>query len=403
MSSVLLLVHRMPYPPSKGDKIRSYHLLRHLQRRHRVFLGTFVDSESDVQWVADLRRQCPDLFLARLDRRRALWRGLRSLARSEPLTLGYYADASVQAWVAQVVREHAPQACVVFCSSMAQYAPAGLPTFVDFVDLDSAKWRQYGEVHRMPMAWVYRREARELAAYESAVAKRARGVFFVTEAERELFALNDAEGGAAAQVMRNGVDADHFVPDPSHANPFAADELPLVFTGSMDYLPNVDAVLWFAAEILPALRAEWPAIRLHVVGREPTREIRALAGEAVSVTGTVPDTRPYLQHAALVVAPMRRGRGIQNKILEAMAMARVVVTTPDCAQAVGAGVDEGVVAAASSDAFIAAVLAEVRREPVVRAARGSAARAYVIEHCRWDTSFEALDRSMQSLEGAALC
>ena len=136
--------------------------------------------------------------------------------------------------------------------------------------------------------------------------------------------------------MCNGVDADYFSPDPARPSPYLADELPVVFTGAMDYLPNVDAVTWFTQEVLPDILKRWPHARFHIVGRSPTAEVLALAGERVAVSGTVPDVRPYLQHAAVVVAPLRIARGIQNKILEAMAMARPVIASTECAAAVDA-------------------------------------------------------------------
>ncbi len=397
MAHVLLLVHRMPYPPNKGDKLRSYHLLRHLQRRHRVFLGCFADSAEDEAHVAELRALCPDLFVTRLDRRRAAARSLRSWLRREPLTLGYFEQPEMRAWVQATARSQRLDATVVFCSSMADYAPAGIPTLVDLVDLDSAKWAQFARTQHGPRAWAYRYEARALLAHERRLALRSEAVFFATALELSAFEAAAPDCRGRAEVMGNGVDVAHYAPSHQLANPFRADELPLVFTGSMGYWPNVDAVCWFVQAMLPGLRRQFPQLRLHVVGREPARAVRALASEAVVVTGAVDDVRPYLQHAAAVVAPVRLARGIQNKVLEAMAMAQPVVTTEACARAVGAGAAEGLLAAADAEGLVQRLVDLLRRPPDEVRRLGLAAREFVSQRCRWDRCFEPLDRNLARL------
>lgn len=405
MANVLLLVHRIPYPPTKGDKVRSFHLLRHLQRRHRVFLGTFVDHPGDERFVPELRALCPDLFVGRLDRGRARFRSLRGLLRHEPLTLGYYADAAMTDWVQSVVREHRLDATVVFCTSMAQYAPPALPTLIDFVDLDSAKWTQFAAVRRQPLSWLYRREGRLLLDYECQLARAAAGVFFTTPAEVALFESAAPEARGRAQVLRNGVDAGFFSRAVDRPNPFPDGELPVVFTGSMDYWPNIDAVNWFAREMLPALRQRWPRLRFYIVGRNPARYVQKLAGDAVVVTGGVEDVRPYLQHAALVVAPMRFSRGVQNKILEAMAMEQVVVATDNCANAVGAAAENGLMGASGAADFTAAVSSRLQQPADASRLAGRAARDFVHMHYHWDKSFEPLDACLAAahVEGAISC
>ncbi|MDP1605282.1 MAG: TIGR03087 family PEP-CTERM/XrtA system glycosyltransferase [Rhodocyclaceae bacterium] len=206
---------------------------------------------------------------------------------------------------------------VIFSSVMADYLPdmARLPTLVDFVDMDSAKWRQYATMHRWPLSWLYRREGERLLSFERDVAARARHAFFVTEAECDLFRSAAPECAGRVDAMCNGVDAEFFSPDHALASPYRDDEIPIVFTGATDYWPNVDAVVWFAGEVLPRLRARHPAVRFYIVGRSPDPAVQALASEGIVVTGTVDDVRPYLAHAAVVVAPLRIARGIQNKVL----------------------------------------------------------------------------------------
>ena len=266
---------------------------------------------------------------------------------------------------------------------------------VDFVDVDSAKWTQYAPDHRWPLSWLYRREGERLLAYERAVAAQSKRSFFVTENETDLFRKQAPECSNLVQAMSNGVDSDYFSPDPSRASPFVGDGLaqapiPIVFTGAMDYWPNIDAVTWFVSDILPALRQTWPGIRFYIVGRSPPQAVLSLASDAVVVTGTVPDVRPYLQHAALVVAPLRVARGIQNKILEAMAMARPVVASQSCVEAIEAKNGEELIAAAGASDFIREICT-LLKSPESSDVIGQAGRQRVVRSYSWAAHLAAID------------
>jgi len=387
----------MPYPPDKGDKVRSYHLLEHLAAKHRVFVGSFIDDPQDEAHVEALRALCAGLHLTRLHPTRARIASLSGLLEGQALTLSYYRDAALQRWVQETARREGIDAVVVFSSAMAQYAQClRLPTLVDFVDVDSAKWSEYAAHHRWPLSWLYRREGEQLLIYERTVAAQSARSFFSTEKETALFRSMAPESARSCEAMCNGVDADYFAPDATRASPFASGELPLVFTGAMDYWPNIDAVTWFATEILPRLRAKWPALRFHIVGRSPTPAVHALAGDAVNVTGTVPDVRPYVQHAAVVVAPLRLARGIQNKILEAMAMGRPVVASRECAEAINARRGTELVDAPDAEAFAREVDA-LLRDPARAAALGEAGRLRVQQDYTWRAHLAAIDRHLTSL------
>lgn len=392
MANILYLVHRLPYPPNKGDKVRSYNLLKHLLKEHRVFLGTFIDDPEDEPHIATLRAQCADLHVARLAPRWAKLRSLNSLLDGTPLTRHYYRDADLQDWIDDTCERQKIDAAVIFSSAMAQYVEDKLrmPILIDFVDVDSAKWTQYAPKHRWPMSWLYRREGDTLLAYERRMAAVAARSFFVTDAEVALFATLAPECAVRVEAMCNGVDADYFSPDPARASPYLPDEIPVVFTGAMDYWPNVDAVAWFAKEVLPGLRQRRPACRFYIVGRSPTPEVQALAGDHIVVTGTVPDVRPYLQHAAVVVAPLRVARGIQNKILEAMAMERPVIASAECGAAVDAEKDTELLAASSADDFIRAIDKQLAN-PEAAMAIGQAARARVVARYSWDAHMSRID------------
>ncbi len=398
MANLLYLVHRLPYPPNKGDKVRSYHLLQHLAARHRVFLGTFLDDPADAPHVDTVRALCAGAHVAVLTPARAKLRSLPGLLHGQPLTLGYYRDASLQRWVACTAARERLDAAVVFSSSMAPYATAlpGVPMLVDFVDVDSAKWTAYAGARRWPLSWLYRREGRRLLAYERHVAAAAQRSFFVSDAECALFASAAPECASRIETLGNGVDAVHFTPDALRPSPYAADELPLVFTGAMDYWPNVDAVTWFAQAVLPRLRERWPRLRFHIVGRAPTPAVRALASAAVAVSGTVPDVRPYLQHAAVVVAPLRVARGVQNKVLEAMAMARPVVVAAACARVLDAVAGTELLSAESADDFVQQIDALLQAPDQARRI-GAAARERVLQSFSWAAHLSRIDRSLNAL------
>lgn len=328
---LILLVHRIPYPPNKGDKIRSYHLLRFLARHYEVHLGAFVDDPDDWQHAATLRGYCADVHLETLRPLPARLRAFTGLLRGQALSIPWYRSSGMRRWLVEAVRTSAARRLVVFSAAMAQYADAmgdGARRVLDMVDVDSDKWRQYGEQRGGPAGWVYRREARHLLAYECDMSRRFDATTLVSPAEVALFhGLCPAAGGRVIDVA-NGVDTDYFRPDAAMVDPYEGGTLPLVFTGAMDYWPNIDAVCWFADEVLPRIRQREPRAAFHIVGARPADAVRALSARpGVHVAGTVPDMRPWLQHAWLAVAPLRVARGIQNKVLEGFAMARPVLAT----------------------------------------------------------------------------
>lgn len=401
MRNILYLVHRLPYPPNKGDKVRSYHLLKHLAARHRVFLGTFIDDPEDEAYVEKVSTFCAGMHIARLSPQVAKLCSLRGLLTNEALTLPYYRNPALQRWVDQILRDQQIDAVVIFSSAMAQYVQ-GIPnlrTLVDFVDVDSAKWSQYAPNHRWPLSWLYRREGERLLAYERDVARWASHAFFVTDNETALFCHSAPECAERVEAMCNGVDADFFAPDQALSSPYAPREVPLVFSGAMDYWPNVDAVSWFATDILPGLVQHRPDLRFYIVGRNPTPAVQALAGKHVVVTGTVPDVRPYLQHAVIGVAPLRLARGIQNKVLEAMAMGLAVVASQECAGPIDAQAGRDFLTAGSIQEYLAQI-EYLLADPEQAAAMGRAARERVLAHYSWDAHLAKIDRY---LDAPSLC
>ncbi len=391
MARILFLAHRLPYPPDKGDKIHTYHVLRHLCGHHSVLLGTFVDDTRDEQYLPAVRAMCADMHVARLKPARAYSRALGSFVRREALTLGFYRDAGLTRWVREIARRDPPDMVLMHASSMLPYSELfDAPLVADYNDVDSQKWADYSRRRGWPMSWVYRRESKRLLEAERRGARKARWILFATEREAALFRRLAPESASRVEVMGNGVDDVRYAPDPLRPSPFAKDERAVVFVGTMDYWPNVDAVVWFAQEVLPRLRESWPAVRFHIVGRSPAAAVRRLAGDAVNVTGPVDDTRPWLQHACAVVAPMRIAPGIQNKILEAMAMACPVIATPACAEVLDVIPEEHLLLAEDAAAFVAQV-SRMLAAPDRAVSLGAAGRARVRGRYAWADRLARLD------------
>jgi len=402
MDELLLLVHRIPYPPNKGDKIRSYHLLRHLSRNFRVHLGAFVDAPEDWAHARSLASMVSGgLKLLPLSPRRARLRSIHGLLSGEPLTLPYYRDAALQDWVNQMIADRPIRHAVVYSSAMAQYLAAypELHRVIDFVDVDSDKWGQYAERKPWPLNWVYRREARTLLAWERRIAGSFDASTFVSPAEAELFLQLAPECAGRVSHYSNGVDMEYFSPVSGYDNPYPPAARVLVFTGAMDYWANVDAVAWFAHEIFPAIHAQFPDARFYIVGSRPTAEVQALAGDAVIVTGSVPDIRPYLAHAQLAVAPLRIARGIQNKVLEAMSMAKAVIVSPQALEGIDAAPGSEVLLAPDAAAFVAHIAAQLAQPDETL---GQAARRRVEQSYSWESSLQRMDQLLGQASAEAI-
>lgn len=394
---LLFLVHRLPYPPNKGDKIRSWHLLKFLATHYQVHLGAFIDDPADRAHAHALDKVCVSVKTFELNPRRAKLASLRGLASGEALTLPYYRHAEMARWVNQTIAAHGIRTAVAFSSAMAQYVPAGMPTKVmDMVDVDSDKWAQYAPTKPWPLSWLYRREAAKLGEWETRVASEFGATLLVSEAEAAH--LKHMAPASADRIgwFENGVDAAYFSPDSARVSPYVETEIPLVFTGAMDYWPNIDAVVWFATEILPRVREALPNAVFTIVGSNPAESVKALAARpGVRVTGRVEDVRPYVQHAACAVAPLRLARGVQNKVLEAMAMSRPVVASPQAAEGISAQPGE---------AFLVAKNAAEFASRVVEACRGQhpqlalAARARILQAYDWQAN---LSRILPCLQGKA--
>ncbi len=398
MKDLLFLAHRIPYPPNKGDKIRSWNILCHLAERYRVHLGCFVDDADDWRHLDTVREICGECHFEKLEPAKARIKSLASLARREPLTLGYYRSREMNAWISTLEAGHDIRGVFVFSSSMAQYAIGGrfgsVPVIIDFVDVDSDKWAQYARKKAIPEKWIYAREARTLGNFERHAAAAATASLFVSEAEAALFRTLAPDSAATTFGINNGVDFDFFDPGASYPDPFEGAGDAVVFTGAMDYWANAEAVGWFAEDILPRVRARCATARFWIVGSNPSPEVQKLARlPGVSVTGRVDDVRPFIAHAGAVVAPLRVARGIQNKVLEAMSMAKAVVATPQALDGIDAEPGRDLVIASEPVSFAASVVDLVAGndgDGIGRRARERVKAAY-----GWQSNLSALNAILE--------
>lgn len=391
---LLFLCHRIPFPPEKGEKIRAWHMLEHLARSWEVDLGCLVDDRADFDHVPALRQLCAQVEARWTGTRaRAGLRALRQLRPSAPLSVGWFHEAGLYGWAREHLAAGRHDSVFVYSSAMAPYAMGprrpGLRRVLDMVDVDSEKWRAYAAAARVPMRQVWAREARTLLRFERKVAADFDRSLFVSADEAAHFVALAPECASRVDYVANGVALGRFDPALPHANPFSGQRPALVFTGTMDYRPNVEAVSWFAREVMPLL----DDAEFHIVGANPAPAVRALERlRGVHVTGTVPDVRPYLAHAAVAVAPLHIARGIQNKVLEAMAMARPVVASPEAF--------EGVRAQAGRDLLVAQGAFETaRRIREVLDGRhpglGASGRVAVMRGHDWRATLTRLDTAME--------
>jgi polysaccharide biosynthesis protein PslH len=391
MREILFLAHRIPWPADRGDKIRSHHILKRLAQMAPVHVGAFADDARDMGFVGEMEAQFASVHVELRDK--AQWRaGVEAIVKGQPVCVASFASVLMQKWVNDQIASGTISHVVVFSGAMAQYVPIGFDgRFVmDFVDVDSAKFESYAGQGNPFMRWINAREGRTLAAFEKGIAERSDANLFVSKDEAALFA---ARSGTTAIALGNGIDTAFY--DPAIRVPTVNIAAPLiVFTGQMDYRPNVEAVIDFATHAMPVIRKTHPTVQFAIVGRNPSASVMALdRSEGVIVTGAVDDVRSWLNAASVVVAPLRIARGIQNKVLEAMAMAKPVVASTAAAEGIDAqdGVHFLVAATVEEEASQVSVLLS---NPLGREQLGQAARAHVAQHYSWAGQLAALDDVM---------
>ena len=394
MQPLLFLCHRIPYPPNKGDKIRSYNILKFLCESYQVHLGAFVDDPEDFQYESAIASMCASHCLLPLDSRLGKLRSLSGFIKGTPLGLPYYANKKMQNWVDATVDQYELTGALVFSSTMAQYLVGDrfthLKRYIDFIDIDSDKWAQYKNQASLIMKLVYGYEARMLFEWEKKVTNEFDYSFFVSEKEAALFKKLVPDNMEKISYFNNGVDTGYFSCEHSFTSPYSDGGNVIVFTGAMDYWANVDAVVWFANEVLPTVCDRVDKTKLYIVGSKPDDKVKALAASPhVEVTGAVDDVRPYLAHASVAVAPMRIARGVQNKVLEAMAMALPTVTTSQGYEGINAVTSRDLIVVDEVGEWVDTLVKILKIEDDNKS-MGASARNLVVGEYSWQGSLSTL-------------
>ncbi|GAA0300826.1 TIGR03087 family PEP-CTERM/XrtA system glycosyltransferase [Sphingomonas oligophenolica] len=387
MGDILFLAHRVPYPPDRGDKIRGFHVLKFLAERKRVHLIAFADDTRDMKRKDGLSKLTGNRSIIWRSKPRAV-AAVEAFFGRKPVSLTAFENKPLREAVDNILARHSIDTIYVFSSQMAQYLPARprQRVIMDFCDMDSAKFESYAKTATGPMAWFLKREARMLLSHERSVANRADASLFVSEAEAALF--RSRTGAERVHVVENGIDTVFFDPTAQFKRIDTTGAL-IVFTGQMDYRPNIEGVTWFVETILPHIQVRYPLARFAIVGRNPTEAVKALAKhKGVIVTGEVADVRGWVAAASVVVAPLKLARGVQNKVLEAMAMARPVVASAAAAQ----GIDHaGTISVGETVGEIAEAVVALLDDPARAAAMGQEARAQVQRRYSWNACLAPLD------------
>jgi len=381
---ILFLCHRLPYPPNRGGRIRAFHIIKHLGRDHDITLASLLRSHDDAAAVQRLQAFTQRQILAPVGELRSWLRAVSRVPTLSPSSFAYFYSPQLARSVRRALAD-AYDLVFVHCSSMAGYVEhVRAPAILDFGDMDSRKWLAYGRRKPFPASLGYRMEGYKVERAEARAARRFGLCTCTTRAEAETL----ERYGAARQIdwFPNGVDAEYFQPS---AVPYDRDTI--CFLGSMDYYPNQEAMTWFCERVFAPLRSQRPGLKLSIIGTKPPRPILRLAERpGISVTGFVPDVRPFAHRAALSVAPLRIARGTQNKILEALALGIPVVASARAARGVDAVPGEHLLSAGEPSQFIAAIT-RILDDPHERQRLAHAGRQRVLTHHDWARSMRQLD------------
>jgi sugar transferase (PEP-CTERM/EpsH1 system associated) len=384
---IFFVCQRVPFPPDRGDKITTFNEVRHLSSAHEVHVFCLGDGVRDLDNISGLNAYAKSVTAVPMSGWASKLRALRALVTGKPLSVAAFAEARLHSAIRRKFDELRPDLIMVYSCNVAQYAEhfADVPRIMQFAELDSSRWGQYAERSRIPLKWIYAIEHRRFFAYERHIGRSFSHALVCAEIEKREF--EQLLPGVAVSLVGNGVDLEYFRPAGRAKQPGS-----IVFTGVMDYLPNVDAVVWFCDQIFPIVLSKIPTANFVICGRRPSPPVRRLAERrGVSVTGRVPDTRPFLDAAQVFVAPLRMARGVQNKVLEALAMGLPCVASTAAWGGTVLAKGEGILAADDPQDFADQVV-RLLREDDFRAEMARKARAAAETHYRWDRQMAQLDQ-----------
>jgi sugar transferase (PEP-CTERM/EpsH1 system associated) len=384
---IFFICQRVPFPPDRGDKITTYNEIRHLSTKHEVHVFCLADGTRDLHNIPGLRRYAKSVTAVPVIGWTSKLRALNAMLAGKPLSVAAFNEAKLHDAITRKFAELQPDLIIVYSCNVAQYAEhfPQVPRIMQFAELDSSRWGQFARRSQPPIRWVYALEERRFFAYERHIARTFSHALVCTTAEQRDFERLIPR--VPVSLVGNGVDLDYF-----RSSGVAKQPGSIVFTGVMDYFPNVDAVVWFCDKILPIVQQQIPEAGLTICGSRPEAAVRRLANRrGVTVTGRVPDTRPYMDRAEVFVAPMRMARGIQNKLLEALAMGLPCVASAAAATGTVVQHGEGILAADDPEEFAGHVV-RLLRDGAFRAAMASKARAAAEENYRWEAQLAFLDQ-----------
>ena len=389
---ILYIAHRVPFPPDKGDRIRNYHVLRQLSRIGDVSLACLADEPVSGETKAELNRLCRKVAIVPVPGLIRWMRAGASVLGGRSLSEGAFRVPVLATVLDEWQRSRPFDAAVVSASSLAPYLRRNgferVPGFVDIVDCDGQKWFDFAEAVSGPKRWLYRLEGRRVQRLEREIATWAAACTLVSRAEADLFDRTVGEGSAT--VATNGVDIDYFYPSESK------EELACAFVGALDYLPNVDAAKWFAEMVWPRIRERHPMAEFRLIGRKPTATVTKLGTiPGVIVVGQVPDVRPHVASSAVCVVPMRLSRGLQNKVLESLAMGKATVAAPPALAAIHAKSGRDLIRVETPDEWVTAVC-QLFENPGRRRELGDAGRRYVEANHDWETCLRPLTKLIET-------
>ncbi len=393
--NILFVCHRFPYPPDRGAKIRPFHMIKHLSGQgHAVTVASLVRSDAEGHAGEGIRDYCADYLMERVTAVAATARMVSRLPSRVPSSMGYFFSPRLRDRIRAALRSRRFDLVFVHCSSMAPYVAdvPGVFKVLDFGDMDSQKWLAYAQVRRFPLSTGFRIEGAKLRHAEAALARQFDYCVCATKAE--LSTLDSYGTQARAGWVPNGVDGDYFRPAEVPYDPDT-----ICFIGRMDYYPNAQSMVDFCEQTLPVLRARRPRLQLYIVGASPSRRVRRLGRlPGVTVTGAVPDVRPYVCRSVVTIAPLTIARGTQNKILESLALGVPVVASPRAARGVDAVPGEQFLTAARSDEYVDAIV-RLAEDPVERERLARAGRARMLSHHSWQGAMERLTSQLRDAMG----
>ena len=392
---LLMLTQRVPYPADRGDRIRALNLLRFLSCRADISLACAAQDAVPSTSREALQQYCREFAYGAIPGWKSALQDIGSLAVGRSASEAHFYSADLMKTVRAWAKKHPFDGIVCYCSSMYSYLHCEelkrTPVIVDLVDVDSRKWLDCAGVSHRPLKWLHTLEAARVAKLEREICARADEVFVISDAERRI--LQQVAPRADIRVAGNGVDTEYFAPAP----PSMIEKHVGCFVGVLNYQPNVDGLRWFAENVWPQVRTQWPDAKLLVIGKSPDAGLAKLISSSpgMELHANVPDVRGYLSRSEFSIAPLRVARGVQNKVLEAMSMQKPVIASSASLQGINAAIGRELLRADTANDWLVCI-DRLFSEPSYAREIGEAARRYVLTYHSWES---CLDPFGDALDG----